>query len=187
MPQRTSSHRTPETIQALDDIEEGYQLAFNDILNDAIMNNIANTVRIAPTLRSMDLERFLTTSESDRGQDAQTSPQDCTVQRPQALFATPTAKQSAGHPLVCTISTNSVHTAAVDSVTELTSTMVGMVLTSSGESLARTPSDASSPGGNCSIPLILAVTTTPTGRHQRLAILCRHFAWPNASPSLCAQ
>ena len=72
--------------------------ALKDIMNDAIMDRIANSDRTVPTLRSADLERFLTASESARGQDAPSSAQDCSVFRPQALFATPPAKKCAGAP-----------------------------------------------------------------------------------------
>jgi hypothetical protein len=86
--------------------------------------------------RTWQLQRaracIVSSPESDSGYDVHTSPQGWQAQHPQALFATPTAKQSAGDPLACKTSTNSVHMAPVDSVRELTRTMVGMVLTSSG-------------------------------------------------------
>jgi hypothetical protein len=106
LPQRTSTHRTPET--------------------------------------------------TDHGQGAQTLPQGWQAQNPQALFATPTAKQSVGYHLACTISTNTVLKAPVDQVQVTPCTIVC-------KHMAQTLSTASSPGGNCSTPFVLTVTTTPIG------------------------
>ena len=52
----------------------------------------------APTLRSEDPERLPLTSDSARGQDVPSSPQDCVMLCPQAIFSTPQAKNSAVVP-----------------------------------------------------------------------------------------
>jgi hypothetical protein len=62
----------------------------------------------------------------ERGHDVQTLPQGWQTQLPQALFATPTAKQSAGKNLNACNTINTVQMAP--ECRELTSTMAGIVL-----------------------------------------------------------
>jgi hypothetical protein len=76
------------------EIDEGFLQALNDILDDAIMD------RIDPARRSLELGKRLlnivSSPDPDREHDSQASPQGWQVHRPQALFATPKAKQTAG-------------------------------------------------------------------------------------------
>jgi hypothetical protein len=96
--------------------------------------------------------------ESDSGYDAQTSPQGWQAQHPQAIFASPMAKQSAGDccvvvfitavpntklcawvdHLACKISTNTVQMAP--ECRGITSTMAGMVHVPIGMRMDKTPS-----------------------------------------------
>ena len=98
----------------------------------------------------------------DRGHDVQTSPQGWQATHPQALFATPTAKISAGDHLACKTSTNTVQMAP--ECRGLTSTMAGMVhVPLLGMHMDNTPSPAPWTSGSCSILLSPAAKTTPYG------------------------
>jgi hypothetical protein len=125
--------------------------------------------------------------ESERGYDVQTSPQGWQSQDPQDLFATPTAKQSAGYPLACTISTNSVTTDPVDLVRGTTHTMVGkpMALMTSH---VQTLETVFTPGGTCSTPHVQ--TDYPKWVDTNDWRACVDFlhdqsVWVDPPPTLC--
>ena len=91
--------------------------------------------------------------ESDSKYDVQTSPQGWQTQLPQALFATPMAKQSAGDHLACKISTNTVQMAS--ECRGLTSTMAGMVhVPLLGMHMDKTPSQAPWTSGPSRLPCV---------------------------------
>ncbi len=116
--------------------------------------------------------------ETNSGYEVQTSPQGWQAQHPQALFATPTAKQNSGDPLAYTI--NSVRTAPVDSVRDLKSTVVGkpMALTTS---YVQTLETVFTPGGTCSTLHVPTVMTTPNGETPATGESVSTFCMTNPS------
>jgi hypothetical protein len=132
------SHSSPEDLSARPLRQQQASTGPLDMANPDVFRNVATD--------SADAAGSAAAHERDAG----------TAVWHTSLFATPTAKQSAGNHLACNISANSVLKAPVDPVRVTPHTMVG-------KHMVKTLSTASSPGGTCSAPLIPTVTTTPIG------------------------